>query len=83
MGTLAYNVDPEHALRIHARYELAKRFAGNDAGDIVFDHMSFTDPGFVPSKVHKDINGSLTSTYEGADTQSELPARAPTWSDLP
>lgn len=79
MGTLAYNVDPEHALRIRARYELAKRFAGPDDWDRAaeFDRMVFTDDGFVPSKVHKvSLNGSLTSSYEGQDTQTD-----PTWSE--
>lgn len=60
MNTHAYNIDPAHAERIKARYALGQTFA--PPAD--WDTATFTDPGFVPNKVLKVINGNLIPSEE-------------------
>lgn len=71
-ATHAYNIDPEHAERIKARYALASRFDDpgfeetaidtlrrTAVGDGLSRSRAYTDEGFVPIRVPRKINGDL------------------------
>lgn len=75
-ATHAYNIDPEHAERIKARYALAARFGGPDFETVeagikhavsstgLSAAAAHTDPGFVPIRVPRKVNGDLLANVD-------------------